>query len=50
MNTLIITHNQQKKKFQWKKNYNPEELLNLLASVFKVKEKIIGLKDFRGFP
>lgn len=51
MNTLIITHNQLKKKFQWKQNYNPADLIYLLTSVFKVKDKIIGLKDCRGsFP
>ena len=49
MNTLIITHSNHKKKFQWKKNYNPEDFLSLLTSVFKVNDKITGLKDFRGF-
>lgn len=45
MNTLCIKHNNRVKKFQWRHNYNPIDFQKLLANVFKVKEKILGLKD-----
>lgn len=48
MNTLVVTHNGIKKKFQWKRNYNPQDFLSLLSSLFHTKERIVGLKDIRG--
>lgn len=48
MNTLIITHEGKRKKFQWKKQYNPQEFLSLLNSLFSPNKRIIGLKDIKG--
>ena len=45
---LSIRYGDKVKKFQWRKAYSPTEFVSLLANVFKIDRKILGLRDSEG--
>jgi len=42
---LNIKHNGKVKKFQWRSKFDANDFYALIASVFHIKEKIIGIKN-----
>ena len=42
---LNIKHNRKIKKFQWRNKFDSNDFYALIASVFHIKEKIIGIKN-----
>ena len=42
---LNIKHNRKIKKFQWRNKFDANDFYALIASVFHIKEKIVGIKN-----